>query len=589
MQQTLEGRPLFLTRLAIGLTQGVALYVLYNAVDAKIWPATSGLIFGPLLLFWLYPPLLLGLSVGQMPWPRAAAWATACGVLIAALGFYDIASAWPQNDPLIFPSPELFFFGAAGLLIAHALVTGSQLDHRLRANYSTHFDVAWKMALQLALSGLFVGVFWLLLWLGAGLFGLIQLSFFEKLLGHAWFFIPAVALSTACALHLTDMRPAMVRGARTLLLNLMSWLLPLITLIVTGFIASLPFTGLTSLWRFGHASALLLAAESCLIILINAAYQDGGAEHAPPWFLRLSGRLAACLPAPLVAIAAYALFLRVHQHGWTAERITVAATIIVAASYAAGYVGAAFSRGKWLHRIEAWNFKIAILTLTVLLALFTPIAKPSRLAVASQMARLESGKVAPQDFDFAYLRWEGGRYGHAALLKLSMSKDAQLREAALTNLKQNERFAYGSPVDPGPSRNWLASIAVYPAGHALPQSFVKTDWNRKLLAWRNCGAYNGPACEAFLLDLDGDGKDEVLLYSYRSIDLPIFRQSETGVWNEEGHLHIPPNCEAILDALRKGNYKLASVIHPWRKIQAAGAEVQVSVEDLENSESKCPD
>jgi hypothetical protein len=36
MQQTLEGRPLFLTRLAIGLTQGVALYVLYNAVDAKI-------------------------------------------------------------------------------------------------------------------------------------------------------------------------------------------------------------------------------------------------------------------------------------------------------------------------------------------------------------------------------------------------------------------------------------------------------------------------------------------------------------------------------------------------------------------------
>ena len=33
------------------------------------------------------------------------------------------------------------------------LVTGASIDRRLQATYPTHFDVAWKMAVQAALSG----------------------------------------------------------------------------------------------------------------------------------------------------------------------------------------------------------------------------------------------------------------------------------------------------------------------------------------------------------------------------------------------------------------------------------------------------
>ena len=92
------------------------------------------------------------------------------------------------------------------------------------AKYPTHFDVAWKMAVQLALSAAFVGAFWLLLWLGASLFALIKLDFFRKLIGHEWFAIPVTTLAASGALHLTDIRPALVRGARTLALTLLSWI-----------------------------------------------------------------------------------------------------------------------------------------------------------------------------------------------------------------------------------------------------------------------------------------------------------------------------------------------------------------------------
>src|SRR4029077_12012456 len=162
-------------------------------------------------------------------------------------------------------------------------------ERKFMASYPTHFDVAWKLAVQVALSAVFVGVFWLVLWLGANLFELINLGFLRRLIEHRWFAIPATTLATAAALHVTDVRAGLVRGVRTLLLVLMSWLLPVMTLIAAGFIAGLFVTGLEPLWQTQHAAALLLIAAAVLIILINATYQDGDPGRAGPRLLRLSG------------------------------------------------------------------------------------------------------------------------------------------------------------------------------------------------------------------------------------------------------------------------------------------------------------
>ena len=58
---------------------------------------------------------------------------------------------------------------------------------------------------------------------------------------------------------------------------------------------------------------------------------------------------------PLVALAAYGLWLRVDQHGWTPERIFAAACVLVAACYALGYLVSAALSGLRLRGLEATN------------------------------------------------------------------------------------------------------------------------------------------------------------------------------------------------------------------------------------------
>ena len=592
MEAVSQGQRLFNTRLAIGLTQGLALYLLYSAYDAKTWPATQGLVFAPLLIVFLAIPTLLISALGEMPPRKALAWAGIALMAVALLAFFDNWTAWPLDwayvagaaRPHVIPSPQLFVFGGAGLFIAHALVTGADIDHRLRASYPTHFDVAWKMAVQLALSGAFVGAFWLLLWLGAGLFALIKLQFFSRLIQHEWFAIPVTAMAAAGALHLTDIRPALVRGARTLALTLLSWLLPLITLIVSGFLASLPFTGLSALWSFGHASALLLVAAAALIILINAAYQDGDAERRPPKILRLSGSLAAVLPLPLSLIAAYALTLRVSQYGWTVERIWLAASVILALGYAAGYVMAAVQREPWLARIERWNFVMSLAALVILVALFTPIASPARIAVADQVGRLNSGKVPAAKFDFNYLRWEGGRYGQQALTTLAASSDAFTKKAAAEALRQTSRYA-SLPAD---SSSFITRLTVYPRGQALPDSFVHMDWSKERRVWvRPTCPGTGP-CDAIVADLDGDGRPEVAILGNAPTFAQVFHEGADGSWSQAGSFQMPYQCPAVLEALRQGRFQTHPPALRWNEIQIGSVTLHVrEMSDLEAPPS-CP-
>lgn len=109
----------------------------------------------------------------------------------------------------------------------------------------------------------------------------------------------------------------------------------------------------------------------------------------------------------MFGLAAYALYLRVAEHGWTHDRIVATACLVVACSYAVGYLLAA-ARNAQLGGIARVNIGTSLVIIAVLLALFSPLANPERIAVASQMARLESGKVSAEKFDYAYLRFEGG-------------------------------------------------------------------------------------------------------------------------------------------------------------------------------------
>ncbi|KQY84447.1 MULTISPECIES: DUF4153 domain-containing protein [unclassified Brevundimonas] len=545
-------------RLAIGMLQGLGLFWLHRASDGvATWPATQPLLFGPLLLVLGFLPVMLLAGVSRLRLTTLAIWAGVAAASLALLGLHDIArqSADTLQGPP-FLSPPVILFAAAGLFIAHHLVAPADMERRRIASYPAYFDTATKSLVQLALSIGFTAAFWALLHLGAALFRIIGLDFLEDLLGKDWFYIPVTFLVFAVAVHLTDVRDGLIRGVRTVALMLLSWLLLVMTVIVAGFVAALPFTGLQGLWETGNATALVLAAAAALVILINAAYQDGRPDNRPPAVLRVAVRVAAVLIAPLVVIAFWGLALRVGQYGLTPDRIIAAACAVVGAAFAVGYGWAALSpfwrKGEWMRPLERATIWTGVLALALILALFSPLLDPARLSVTDQVARLQRGAVTPDRFDYHFLRFESGKAGQAALARLARSGNADI--AARTRAARSATDRH----DPALGPRHPQVIEMSPAGSALPADFLTSVEGRAL---RGCDAAGD--CVAALRDVNGDGTPEVLLA--RAHGVQVFARIDPNRWAVVGSFD-PAVCQGresadLREAFRAG--RSAPVASAW--------------------------
>lgn len=507
-----------IARLAIGLAQGLVLFLLHRADDTKSWPATAPLLFAPLLVCAVTVPLIPLGGLSAMRRAPLIGWSLVALVLAAVLALH---AAWtgaaPDRIGAGALSPPVFPAVAALLFIAHHLIQPAEAVRKPVAPYADYFDLAWMHGVQLALSLAFTAVFWILLFLGGALFKLIGIDAIQKLIGEAAFAMPATCVMFAAAVQLTDVRAGLVRGVRTVALTLLAWLLPLMTLIAAGFLASLPFTGLAPLWKTKAATALLLSAAAHLIVLINAAYQDG--TEPGPVVLRWAARIAGVLLVPIAILAGYALFLRIDQYGLTPERVFAAAFVVVAAGYAIGYAAAAVRPGVWMTTLEPTNLVMAVIAVLLLVVLFTPIADPARLSVGSQVKRLAAGKVGADRFDYVFLRFDSGRYGRDALERLKASRDPEIARRARDAVAMREKTY--ARANRGPD---FINMKVYPAGKTLPDSFRAQDWTAN--GSDSVCTFAGMQCSALVLDVDGDGVDEVLLASGASFD--VFRSTDHG-------------------------------------------------------------
>src|SRR5262245_11441258 len=296
-----------LARLAVGLGQGVALWYLQRAFDAETWPATDAFVFAPLLTVATLVPLIVVAGLGHMRPRTLAVWTVVASVICAGLAVYDIFRD-PNGVMRAFqnvPGPALWLALIGVLFISHALIVSSDADRKLVADYSRHFDVSWKLAVQLALAAGFVAVCLGVLWLGAELFLLLRIEVFADLIKRRWFWIPVTTLVLSYALHTMDVRAGMVRGTRTLALTLLAWLLPVMALITVGFLAALPFTGLQPLWDTRHGRARLRIAAGVWGCISNSAYQDGQPQEQAARVVRYAGTADAIELVPLVALSVY--------------------------------------------------------------------------------------------------------------------------------------------------------------------------------------------------------------------------------------------------------------------------------------------
>ena len=423
------------------------------------------------------------------------------------------------------------------VFIANELVSSADQAGKPFAPYELYFDEAWKRGVQLVLAIGFTLLFWGILQLGAALLGFIGFKWLTDLLRNEYFAFPVTGLAFASAVHLSDIQPKLLANVRGLALGVLAWLLPVITLIGAIFAVSLAFSGLQPLWDTKAATATLLGACIGFVLLINAAFQQGEQDRKVHVVLKWCVWLAAILLLIFAVLAAWSLGLRINQYGLTIDRTLAGMVVVIALAYGIGYSIAIFSRGPWMEQLKRLNIGLAVFKCVVFVAILTPVASPARLSVDNQVARLTSGKIKPERFDWFVLSADTGHYGKKALDKLVASSDPSIASWAkrASEGKLERRRYYEEPafeaVEAKPADLSRLKV-VSPKGAKLPASFLAKDFTTlpdyvvpRCLVLEPMREIE--RCTVALLNVDRDQDNEVVVLS-RDEGVLVFKQTPTG-------------------------------------------------------------
>jgi len=164
-------------------------------------------------------------------------------------------------------------------------------------------------------------------------------------------------------------------------------------------------------------------------------------EEAKSRPLRLSALALSCVMAPLAVVAAISTWLRIDQHGFTPERLWALVFVLVVLAVSMAYVWTVIrGRADWAGRVRPANVRLAIAICAVAALLATPLVNFGAIATRDQIARLEAGKIKPDAFDWAALRFDFGPEGRRALERLAREGAPPVRQFAAKALAAKDRW-----------------------------------------------------------------------------------------------------------------------------------------------------
>ncbi|OYU75748.1 MAG: DUF4153 domain-containing protein [Alphaproteobacteria bacterium PA3] len=532
--QPLSERAALYLRLSVGLIIGLIVAFLIGDENKKfaesILPEDWREILAQTLTLMAF---ILWAGAAVMRRASLAIWAALAGALLVFILWHvRIYSGDSSSSEL-----QSILILLAHVFIGNELVSSADQAGKPFAPYELYFDEAWKRGVQLILAIGFTLLFWGILQLGAALLGFIGFKWLTELLRNEYFAMPITGLAFASAVHLGDVQPKLLGNVRGLALGVLAWLLPVITLIGAIFAVSLAFSGLQPLWDTKAATATLLGACIGFVLLINAAFQQGETDRKVQVVLKWCVRLAALLLLVFAILAAWSLGLRINQYGLTIDRTLAGMVVVIALAYGIGYSVAVFWRGPWMELLKPLNIGLAVFKCVVFIAILTPLASPARLSVDNQVARLTSGKVKPERFDWFVLSADSGRYGKSALDRLVASTDPTTASWAKRAQKgELERRHYERDPELEAAETKPADLSrlkvVTPKGAKLPASFIATDFQALPgYAVPRCLMYDPmrevDRCTAALVNVDTDQANEVVVLSSDE-GISVFKQTPAG-------------------------------------------------------------
>lgn len=437
-------------------------------------------------------------------------------------------------------TPEMALLAGAVAVVGLLLVQTASLAGTWRFPYPRLFGGLITNATLLAGGTLFSGVMGLLITLVAALFGGIGLDAVPRLLGESWVFLPLAGAAFAFSVTRLRTRPELLETPVRVLLTLLAWLLPPAAVLTGLFVLALPVAGLQSAERLFEgllSSSTYLALTLAVLLLTNAAYQDGEDRPAlPDWAQRLTSGTLLLLPLfPLLAL--YGLSRRVAEYGLTEARVVGLAAAAVLLVLAVGTAWTAWRTSPWLSGMGRANTAALALVGVTALGLSLPGLLPLHLTIRSQAGRLADGPSAETLDRVRFLAYESGEAGRRALRDtldrpLPVTVTAQARDALTFDAPEfNDRYREtGAPVPP-----WVFSSAPL-AGSALPdpQAAALVRVMRAFPAFEQYCGGGRPTCRFRYVLAASDGPDRALVFQNSSWPKGLWFEEQDGEWARRG-------------------------------------------------------
>ena len=265
-----------------------------------------------------------------------------CLAAVAALVLALNISVWWLSDAVRAPNAAWRYWQlglALILFIGLAWLQAVSQSRSLRTvRYSSLFVHAWHNTMVVGMVAQFVALCWLVLALWGGLFMLVKVEFFATSFTEPLFICVATGLMAGIGVVLARGQPRALQLQLQLVLALFRVLLPLLALVVVLFTVTLPFAGVQQLWDTRKASVLLVLVQLCMLLCVNAVFQDR-LQEAAPYSRPLTGLVhAALILLPVLGLlAVWAVGLRVQQYGWMYEREWALVVTGVLLVYSLGY------------------------------------------------------------------------------------------------------------------------------------------------------------------------------------------------------------------------------------------------------------
>ena len=383
--------------------------------------------------------LAFAFTLERTRWKPPLAFAALVALVMAGIA-WRVANAGDHH------ADESFWLAAGVVAIALALPLFQAGFHRLRWRtpyQETHFHV-WTDAISAAGAVAFVGLSWLLLYLLSALFSAIEIDLLKDLIDQEWFGWVFSGAAFGAALGVLRNQLKIIGTLQSVVMLVFSIIAVPLAIALAFFLLAVMASGISVLWNATRSpTPLLLSVAVASFVLVNAVVRNGDAEASENRILRWAALVLALAILPLALLAAISTGTRISEYGLSPERLWGVVAVAVAVAYGFAYFVAPIRRRMvgWMERVRGANMHLAVGTCVLAFILALPLFDFGAISARNQIARLEAGKVAVDDFDFNALRWDFGDAGREALAVLTKDDDAEIaRLAARAQARKNRVY-----------------------------------------------------------------------------------------------------------------------------------------------------